>query len=241
MLSVIIPTLNEERYLPRLLGSLHAQTGIDFEVIVADAGSTDHTRAIARQFGATVVAGGMPGAGRNRGAAAARGERYLFLDADVVLTASSFLHDGASEMVARGLAAATCAVEPLSRHPADRMMHWIYNQYIRGTQKFYPHAPGFCIFVQRHVHETINGFDETILYAEDEDYVHRAARIGTFGCLSGHKISVSVRRFERDGRFTIAAKNVCAEMYIRTRGPIRSDFLKYRFGHHQDREDYAPS
>jgi GT2 family glycosyltransferase len=45
MVSVVIPTYNEEKALPDTLRSLFSQAG-DFEVIVVDGGSTDHTRAI---------------------------------------------------------------------------------------------------------------------------------------------------------------------------------------------------
>jgi len=46
MLSIIIPTLNEEKFLPHLLKSLKDQTFKDFEIIVADNNSTDITRSI---------------------------------------------------------------------------------------------------------------------------------------------------------------------------------------------------
>jgi glycosyltransferase involved in cell wall biosynthesis len=56
MITVIIPALNEEAYLPGCLKSLRNQdyTG-QYEIIVADNGSTDNTSAIARSFGARVV------------------------------------------------------------------------------------------------------------------------------------------------------------------------------------------
>jgi glycosyltransferase involved in cell wall biosynthesis len=68
MLSIIIPTFNEERFLPYLLKSLNEQTFNDLEVIVADNNSTDATQAIALKSGAT---GGLPARGRNNGAKAA--------------------------------------------------------------------------------------------------------------------------------------------------------------------------
>jgi glycosyltransferase involved in cell wall biosynthesis len=55
MLSIIIPTFNEERFLPYLLKSLKEQTFNDFEVIVADNNSTDATRSITLKSGARVV------------------------------------------------------------------------------------------------------------------------------------------------------------------------------------------
>ena len=84
ILSVIIPALDEAECLPGLLDSLAAQDRRPDEVIVADAGSTDGTAEIAAARGALVVPGGRPAAGRNAGAGAARGDLFLFLDADVV-------------------------------------------------------------------------------------------------------------------------------------------------------------
>lgn len=66
-ISVVVPALNEAAYLPNLLEALAAQTRPANEVIVADAGSTDGTPEIARRYGARVVKGGSPAAGRNAG------------------------------------------------------------------------------------------------------------------------------------------------------------------------------
>ena len=56
MISVVIPALNEENYLPDCLKSLVNQdyTG-PYEIIIADNGSVDETARIARDFGARVV------------------------------------------------------------------------------------------------------------------------------------------------------------------------------------------
>lgn len=233
-LSIVIPTLNEEEYLPLLLKSIDRQTFTDYEVIVADAGSTDRTAAIAGEFGAAIVRGGMPGVGRNVGAAAARGDVILFLDADVVLLDDEFLAETVAEFGRRGLGSASCEVKPLSEKIVDRAMHWVYNAYLTTTAQFLPHAPGFCIFVRRDVHEAVGGFDETVRFAEDQEYVIRAAKVAPFDFLASRPIPVSVRRLERDGRFSVAAKNLLAELHMRTIGPVRSDFLKYRFGYEKD-------
>ncbi len=92
MLSVVIPTLNEAKYLPGVLASLKKQTFADFEVIVADAASTDGTREIALGHGCHVVQGGTISQGRNAGARRARGKYLLFLDADVTV-APDFLEE----------------------------------------------------------------------------------------------------------------------------------------------------
>ena len=79
--SVIIPTLNEEKCLDGVLCDIVA-LGPD-ELIVADGGSEDRTPEIAAQYGRVVRAAPGRGAQMNAGAAAARGDILLFLHADV--------------------------------------------------------------------------------------------------------------------------------------------------------------
>lgn len=85
MLSIIIPTLNEEIALPELLADLR-KLGILYEVIVADGGSTDRTREIATQCGSR-LAKTVRGRGLQlcEGARLARGHVLCFLHADVRL------------------------------------------------------------------------------------------------------------------------------------------------------------
>src|SRR5580704_2267492 len=90
--SVIVPARNEEECLGACLGSLVGQTGVGFEIVVVDDGSTDRTREIAESFaGVRVVdAGSLPAgwSGKNNaltaGVRVARSEWLLFTDADTV-------------------------------------------------------------------------------------------------------------------------------------------------------------
>lgn len=230
MLSIIIPTLNEEKFLPHLLKSLKGQTFKDFEIIVADNNSTDTTRSIALMAGAKVVDGGMPACGRNNGAKIARGELLLFLDADVILQ-PDFLEKAVEEVKIRNLSAASCLIDPLSDKKTDKVLHDIVNLYFRATKKSFSHAPGFCIFAKRDVHELVGGFDEKIKLAEDHDYVLRINEIDNFDFLKSVRIPVSVRRLDKDGRFNIAAKYVAIELHLIVFGPIYSNIFNYKFGH----------
>ncbi len=230
-LSIVIPTKDEEAQLPKLLDSIKAQSFTDYEVIVADAHSTDHTREIATARGAIVVDGGMPGPGRNRGAAKARAETILFLDADVLMPSTKFLEESLAEMDKKRLDVATSKVKPLSRKPIDRAMHEAYNAYVIATESIRPHAPGFCIFVRRSVHQAIQGFDEQVVFAEDHDYVQRAMKQGyRFGILRALPIAVSVRRLEKDGRLAIALKYVLAEFMMITKGSLKTIPFLYEMG-----------
>lgn len=90
MISVVIPTLNDEAVLPATLTALvsAAVEGFVREVIVVDGGSKDATAEIADRAGAdVVVAPANRGAQMRAGANAARHSWLLFLNADTVLDA----------------------------------------------------------------------------------------------------------------------------------------------------------
>ncbi|MEK7606772.1 MAG: glycosyltransferase [Patescibacteria group bacterium] len=233
MISIIIPTLNEERFLPLLLESLQRQTRRDFEVIVADAGSKDRTRDITLNFGCTITEGGTPARGRNCGARVAKGEWVVFLDADVILP-HDFLDRAMNEMERRRLDIASPFIAPLNGRRIDKIFFGFYNWYSVITRPVYPHAPGFCIFVRRTLHEALDGFDEATLLAEDHDYVLKASRLGRFGLLRRIRVPVSMRRFEKDGHVNIALKYVAAEAHRIFLGPINSNIFRYRFGHYEE-------
>jgi len=90
--SIIVPARNEEASLGDCLASLTTQTGVAFEIIVVDDGSTDRTREIAHSFARVRVisAGPLPNGwtGKNNaviaGAKEARAQWLLFTDADTV-------------------------------------------------------------------------------------------------------------------------------------------------------------
>jgi len=84
LVSVIIPTLNEESHIRATLQSIGRSDGV--EIIVVDGGSEDKTIELASYFGSTVLTSG-PGRSRQMNFAAERasGEIFLFLHADTLL------------------------------------------------------------------------------------------------------------------------------------------------------------
>src|SRR5438128_2733144 len=91
MISIIIPTLNEEKYLEDTFKSLATLGDLPHEVIISDGNSTDKTKEIAQRYGAKLIVWDKPGVrqtfgqAKNAGAAVATGQYLLFMDADVVL------------------------------------------------------------------------------------------------------------------------------------------------------------
>jgi glycosyltransferase involved in cell wall biosynthesis len=86
LVSVIIPTLNEEESLPTTLSALDSQTYDRLEVLVVDSGSNDRTQTIAREHDAKVIFyPGRPMGARWKGFEESGGAFILFLDGDQVL------------------------------------------------------------------------------------------------------------------------------------------------------------
>jgi glycosyltransferase involved in cell wall biosynthesis len=230
--SVIIPTLNESALLPGLLDRLDGQTFRDFEVIVADAGSKDGTREICRSRGVILTEGGMPAVGRNAGAAAAKGDRLFFFDADV-MPPPDFLEKALDEMTSERIRLATCWFEPDSDNPLDQLLFELANHFVKLSLKTDPHAGGFAIFVDRDLFERVGGFDETLKLAEDHDFVKRAARYAPLHMLESTQIRMSVRRLEKDGRFSYSAKCIQVELHRLFKGEVTEDIVDYQFGYEQ--------
>jgi len=217
--------------LPRLLLAIEQQTYRNLEVIVADAKSTDGTRELAQSMGARVVDGGMPGPGRNRGAEHATGDLLFFMDADALPPNEHFLSNVVMLFAQLHVQVATCPLKPMSDKVGDRLGHDVYNHYVRLTENILPHAPGSCIIALKSVHQAIGGFDESVVFAEDMEYVQRAHKHGfRFKVLPTDPVLVSVRRLDKDGRLTIAAKYIYGELYMLARGPFRSMPYEYVMG-----------
>ncbi|MCL2043882.1 MAG: glycosyltransferase [Treponema sp.] len=235
--SIIIPALNEEKLLPRLLESIKSQDFDDCEVIVADANSQDRTREIVAHYGCTIVDGGLPAVGRNAGAAAAQGDFLFFLDADVVLP-KGFIRNVYEEMQERYIDLATCEIRPLSDYRLDRVLHRMINLAVLLSLRIDPKAFGFCIFITKRLFHRVGGFDETIFVAEDNDLVKRASLIRPLHYLNSAHILVSIRRFEKEGRFSYFNKGIKLNLYRTFRGEIRSDeVVQYEFGNYEKPEE----
>jgi len=234
MISIIIPALNEENYLPRLLGSLEKQNLKDYEIILADAGSKDRTIEIAKKYGCKVVPGGLPAKGRNEGAKAARGDLFLFLDSDLVLP-EGFLDVFLQEFKKKNLDIASTDLDFLTDKKIYKIAAFLCNIYYRCTQRILPHISQ-CILVKKEFHNRIGGFDEEIKLSEDFAYIKKMCKIAKFGHISKIKFYSSARRFEKDGLINTFLKYLLAHIYIAFFGPIKSDIFKYNFNHYSKKK-----
>ena len=229
--SIIIPTYNEEEYLPVLLESIKEQDFDDYEVIVADANSTDRTREIAEEYGCIVVDGGLPGVGRNNGAKVAKGEYLLFLDSDLQLT-EDYLRDVLYEFQIENVGIAITQMKPLSNKVQDKIFHDFANYFMISVEKIKPHGAGcYGIIAKRELHEKCGGFDESLTFGEDTDYIERLAKEERFKVLRNAKIGVSTRRLEEEGITTLIQQYGKSTVNDFLGRRTEASDLNYNFGH----------
>ncbi|MBE2280415.1 MAG: glycosyltransferase [Ignavibacteriaceae bacterium] len=199
MISIIIPALNEEEFLPNLLRVLKNQTYKDFEVIVADANSTDKTAEIAKLSGAKVVKGGIQSVGRNNGFKASIGEIILFLDADITFN-PDFLEKSLSEFSKRKLDVA-CSMFSIDSKLISQNMHNIATNTSFKLREKTPlaMATGATLFFNRRAFEKIGGFNEKMRITEDQEIIRKAKKLKLkFGVLKT-TFSHSERRYLNNG------------------------------------------
>ncbi|HUW71713.1 MAG TPA: glycosyltransferase [Candidatus Humimicrobiaceae bacterium] len=228
MLSIIIPTLNEEKCLPLLLEEIKKQKSVgNYEIIVADAGSTDKTVEIAKGFDCEVIKGGLPAKGRNEGARIARGDILLFTDADNIYLPEDFLKNLLEEFEKRKLDVASFPICPKG-NIFDKFAYGLYNRWVQLVQWFAAYATN-SVLVRRNIHQKVGGFDEEIKIAEDHFYAKTAKKFGKFGFIRTKPVLTSTRRFEKDGRLKTYLKYLIAGIYMFFFGPIKKDIFRYRF------------
>ena len=138
-ISVIVPALNEEKYIKNLLASLKKQNFRDFDIIVVDGGSTDETVAISKTFGASTLI--LPKVkefpSRNKAAEIATGEILLFTGADVIFP-DNLLHNIAERFKDPKLIAVAGPGIPYDTTFVYKTEFFLYN----CVRLFFAHLPG---------------------------------------------------------------------------------------------------
>lgn len=196
-MSVIIPTLNEEAFLPRMLHGLSKQTFKDFEVIVVDGGSTDKTAKIAKEFGVRffqIRKKGCPVA-RNFGAQKAKSDILVMTDADVVHPPTWLenfykdLHQYDADLVWGPTTFSEKTHLPLA---LGFSFGWVLQKRF-GKRMPIVSNPNFAI--KREAFQKIGGYREDLRLLDDYDLGLRARRNLNVHFNHKNRVSLSTRRF----------------------------------------------
>ncbi|MBS0169819.1 MAG: glycosyltransferase family 2 protein [Nitrospira sp.] len=184
-LSVIIPCRNAAHTIGQTLTALAEQSWPgDWEVIVADNGSTDHLAQMVALYTLRIRSLRMVAASARSGAAYARnvaikaatGEGILFCDADDI-PAPGWAVAMASALKVYGFVASRLDLETLN---APNLRAAREGTQTTGLQRFpflpFPHAGAGTLGIMRALHDAVNGFDENIPICEDIDYCMRVQR-----------------------------------------------------------------
>jgi rSAM/selenodomain-associated transferase 2 len=188
-ISIIVPTLNEARFLGATLDVVCALPCVH-DVIVVDGGSMDKTVPIARAHGVRVFnARRGRGVQLHAGARLARGDILWFIHADTLPSAD------APPQIVQALARVTvqggcCSVRFDSASPEARFLAFLYAR-LRRFGLCYGDA---TLFVRRRDYEQMRGYRPFPLF-EDVDLVRRLRQRGRLICLRAEVIASS-RRFE---------------------------------------------
>jgi glycosyltransferase involved in cell wall biosynthesis len=224
--SVVIPTWNEARWLPRLLACLLKWPDLG-EIIVADNNSSDETIAIAERYGCRIAPGGQPAEGRNAGSRASKGDVILFADADAVVPQSTLSHI-AESFRTNSIVGLHCRLVPLGASPFVAFCYRAMDAYLRIlSMRGISQGVGTLIAVRRDAFRAVKGFREDILVGEDADFIRRLGRIGEVRYERRVVVYTSARRFSLENQYLFAAKTVLWTI-VRLFG-LSSSVIPYRW------------
>ncbi len=240
--SILIPTLNEEKYIGKLLQSLVEQTYKDFEVIVVDGNSEDKTIEIIESFKDKLNVKALKAekrgvsCQRNFAAANAKADHLVFFDADVN-PEPSFIEKVNSYISVNDVDILTSWNIPISDKKVDEFLYWVFNQfYLEPLKHRFPAAVGTFIYVKKESFNSVGGFHEEINLAEDFDLVRRMFKKGfKYALLKDPAIKFSVRRMEKEGRVQFVWKNIRAGFDYHLKGAAKMQGkFKHEFGKFND-------
>ena len=199
-LCVVIPTLNEEEAVGELVRRL-GEAGAE-RVVVADGGSSDRTRTLAREAGADVVTSG-PGRGTQQaaGAAGAREDLLLFLHADTRLGAGALgAIREAFEEPELGYAGLSQRIEA-----AGLFYRLVERAANRRTARGVIFGDSGLV-CRRELYERVGGFAALPLF-EDVELSGRLARSAPFRRIEQAELVISARRWRKEGALRVTLRN----------------------------------
>ncbi|RJQ29513.1 glycosyltransferase [Candidatus Parcubacteria bacterium] len=189
MISIIVPTLNEEKVIEETLRRLQPLRKLGHEIIVSDGKSSDKTVELAKPFADRIVVDPEPekkniARGKNLGAAEARGDLLVFIDADVEIPDTEKFFRKLAEMFQSNQRLAALTVPIRVRPEAETFGDKIIFGLLNGLYVFsnnvlrVGNASGEFQAVRAAAFKNVRGYREDLVTGEDNDLFYRLSRIG---------------------------------------------------------------
>lgn len=194
MISIIIPALNEELNIESLLNEIEKRSsGYIQEIILADGGSTDSTREVAKKSGVRILNCTQKGRAiqMNEGPAVASGKILYFLHADSIPPME--FDQQITQAVKGNIRAGSFRLQFTSSHPLLRFYAW-FTRFSFTLFRFGDQS----LFVKKSLFNHIGGFNESLILMEDQDIVRRLKEQAPFRVLPD-VVQTSARKYERNG------------------------------------------
>lgn len=198
-ISIIIPTLNEEEHIGKLIRHLTDNDRI-VEVIVADANSSDKTVEVSNDLGARVVQVEKPSRPKqlNEGARLAAAPLLYFVHADT-LPPKNY----ADQL----LAAANSGTFGCFRFLFDSERKVLkLNAWWTGMPIMIARGGDQGLFISRKLFDQLEGYREDHIVMEDYDIIRRGKKVARFEILKDDVV-VSARKYEQNPYWKVNLSN----------------------------------
>lgn len=234
-LTIIIPTLNEDQYLPLLLQDLRTQTHQQFNVVIVDSGSTDSTLQFAKDFATShptskVILSDVRNVSiqRNIGASNATTDYLLFLDADTRLP-TYYLEALLDQIVKKPSDSFTTFAIPDTDRIADKLLTSANNALSVGSAWIKkPYAFGACLGCTKKAFDAVKGFNASLSFQEDADFLQRIVnKKMTFEIYQTPEYVFCMRRYQKEGTLNVILKTIPFTLQSFTKSDFKDPNTKY--------------
>jgi len=236
--SIVIPTLNEEKFLPKLLNDLTKQKEKDFEVIVADGFSVDKTKDCIKSYKGDLRLSFVQtrqknvAAQRNYGAKKTAGSYLVFLDADARISPSFFKKVKKTIIKNKGLLFLPYFL-PDKEYQQYKPLFDLVNIMVELSQNLPKRfSLGGSIIIEKNFFNMIGGFDENLFIAEDHELVQRAGQWGVNSkFIKEARIFFSLRRMKKEGQIKFFYKYfIASARRLFFNEEIKKKIFEYQMG-----------